>query len=153
MTKEELKEYIETKREIKIIEEKIEYLESKKTSIKSMIIDDMPKPEPEQDRLVQLLIQIEELIELYNEKQSNLIKQQTKIENCIDKLDNALERNIMRLRYLESKKWEKICVEVNYSWENVHRIHRKILSKINNNICARNIFLIVVEYFYLYSNI
>ena len=130
MTKEELKEYIETKREIKIIEEKIEFLESKKTSIKSQIITDMPRGEAEQDRLGQLLIQIEELIELYNEKQSNLIKQQTKIENCIDKLDNALERNIMRLRYLESKKWEKICVEVNYSWENVHRIHRKILSKI-----------------------
>lgn len=130
MTKEELKEYIETKREIKIIEEKIEYLESKKTSIKSMIIDDMPKPEPEQDRLGELLGEIEELIELYNEKQSNLIKQQMKIEKCIEKLDNALERNIMRLRYLESMKWEKICVEVNYSWENVHRIHRKILSKI-----------------------
>lgn len=130
MTKEELKEYIETKREIKIIEEKIEYLESKKTSIKSIIIDDMPKPEPEQDRLGQLLGEIEELIDIYNEKQSNLIKQQMKIEKCIDKLDNALERNIMRLRYLESMKWEKICVEVNYSWENVHRIHRKILSKI-----------------------
>lgn len=130
MEKKELKEYIETKREIKIIEEKIEYLESKKTSIKSMIIDDMPKPEPEQDRLGELLGEIEELIELYNEKQSNLIKQQMKIEKCIEKLDNALERNIMRLRYLESMKWEKICVEVNYSWENVHRIHRKILSKI-----------------------
>lgn len=130
MTKEELKEYVETKREIKIIEEKIEYLESKKTSIKSMIIDDMPKPEPEQDRLVQLIGEIEELIELYNEKQIKLMKQQIEIENCIDKLDNALERNIMRLRYLESMKWEKICVEVNYSWENVHRIHRKILSKI-----------------------
>lgn len=130
MTKEELKGYIETKREIKIIEEKIEYLESKKTSIKSMIIDDMPKPEPEQDRLGELLGEIEELIDIYNKKQDKLFKQQIKIENCIDKLDNALERNIMRLRYLESKKWEKICVEVNYSWENVHRIHRKILSKI-----------------------
>ena len=130
MTKEELKEYVETKREIKIIEEKIECLESKKTSIKSMIIDDMPKSEPEQDRLGQLLIQIEELIDLYNEKQDKLLKQQLEIENCIDKLDSSLERNIMRLRYLESMKWEKICVEVNYSWENVHRIHRKILSKI-----------------------
>ena len=130
MTKEELKEYTETKREIEIIKEKIEYLESKKTSIKSMIIDDMPKPEPEQDRLGELLGEIEELIELYNEKQIKLMKQQIEIENCIDKLDNALERNIMRLRYLESMKWEKICVEVNYSWENVHRIHRKILRKI-----------------------
>ena len=130
MGKKELKEYVETKREIKIIEEKIECLESKKTSIKSMIIDDMPKSEPEQDRLGQLLIQIEELIDLYNEKQDKLLKQQLEIENCIDKLDSSLERNIMRLRYLESMKWEKICVEVNYSWENVHRIHRKILSKI-----------------------
>lgn len=130
MTKEELKGYIETKREIKIIEEKIECLESKKTSIKSMIIDDMPKPEPEQDRLGELIGEIEELIELYNEKQIKLMKQQIEIEKCIDKLDSSLERNIMRLRYLESMKWEKICVEVNYSWENVHRIHRKILSKI-----------------------
>ena len=130
MTKEELKGYIETKREIKIIEEKIEYLESKKTSIKSIIIDDMPKPEPEQDRLGELLGEIEELIDIYNKKQDKLFKQQIKIEKCIDKLDNALERNIMRLRYLEGHKWEKVCVETNYSWENVHRIHRKILSKI-----------------------
>ena len=130
MTKEELKEYIETKREIKIIEEKIEYLESKKTSIKSIIIDDMPKPEPEQDRLGQLLGEIEELIDIYNKKQDKLFKQQIKIEKCIDKLDNALERNIIRLRYLEGHNWEKVCVETNYSWENVHRIHRKILSKI-----------------------
>lgn len=130
MTKEELKEYIETKREIKIIEEKIEFLESKKTSIKSMIIDDMPKPEPEHDRLGGLLGEIEELIDIYNKKQDKLFKQQIKIEKCIDKLDNAKERNIMRLRYLEGHKWEKVCVETNYSWENVHRIHRKILSKI-----------------------
>lgn len=130
MTKEELKEYIETKREIKIIEEKIEFLESKKTSIKSMIIDDMPKPEPEHDRLGELLGEIEELIDIYNKKQDKLFKQQIKIEKCIDKLDNAKERNIMRLRYLEGHKWEKVCVETNYSWENVHRIHRKILSKI-----------------------
>lgn len=130
MTKEELKEYTETKREIEIIKEKIEYLESKKTSIKSQIISDMPRGEAEQDKLGQLLIQIEELIDLYNEKFNKLFKQQVEIEKCIDKLDNALERNIMRLRYLQSMKWEKICVEVNYSWENVHRIHRKILSKI-----------------------
>ncbi|WP_343342460.1 hypothetical protein [Terrisporobacter petrolearius] len=130
MTKEELKEYIETKREIKIIEEKIEYLESKKTSIKSMIIDDMPKPEPEQDRLGELLGEIEELIDIYNVKQDKLFKQQIKIEKCIDKLDNAKERNIMRLRYLEGHKWEKVCVETNYSWEGIHKVHRRILAKI-----------------------
>ena len=38
MNKEELNKYMETKREIEIIEDKIEYLKEKKTSIKSMII-------------------------------------------------------------------------------------------------------------------
>ena len=130
MTKKELKEYIETKREIKIIEEKIEYLESKKTSIKSMIIDDMPKPEPEQDRLGELLGEIEELIDIYNKKQDKLFKQQIKIEKCIDKLEDPTDRNILRLKYIDGYTWERICVELNYSWNGIHKKHRKILEKI-----------------------
>lgn len=130
MTKEELKEYIETKREIEIIEEKIECLEGKKTSIKSQIITDMPRGEAEQDRLGQLLIQIEELIDSYNEKQNKLLKQQLEIEICIDKLEDSIDRNIMRLRYLEGYTWEKMCVLLNYSWNGIHKKHRKILEKI-----------------------
>lgn len=133
MTKEELKEYIETKREIEIIKEKIECLESKKTSIKSQIITDMPRGEAEQDRLGQLLIQIEELIDSYNEKQDKLLKQQLEIEKCIDKLEDSIDRNIMRLRYLEGYTWEKICVEVSYKWAQVHRHHKRILETICEN--------------------
>lgn len=130
MTKDELKEYTETKREIEIIKEKIEYLESKKTSIKSQIISDMPRGEAEQDRLGQLLIQIEELIDLYNEKFNKLFKQQVEIEKCIDKLEDPIDRNIMRLKYLEGYTWEKVCVELSYSWNGIHKKHRKILDKI-----------------------
>lgn len=130
MTKEELKEYIETKREIEIIKEKIECLEGKKTSIKSQIITDMPRGEAEKDRLGQLLIQIEELIDLYNEKQDKLLKQQLEIEKCIDKLEDSVDRNIMRLRYLEGYTWERMCVLLNYSWNGIHKKHRKILEKI-----------------------
>lgn len=130
MTKEELKGYIETKREMEIIEEKIEYLESKKTSIKSMIIDDMPKGNCEQDRLSELLGEIEELIELYNEKQGKLFKQQMKIEKCIDKLEDPTDRNILRLKYIDGYTWERICVELNYGWNGIHKRHRKILDKI-----------------------
>lgn len=131
MTKEELKEYIETKREIEIIEEKIDYLESKKTSIKSMVITDEPRGcNSESDRLGELLGEIEELIELYNEKQIKLMKQQINIEKCIEKLENSVERNIMRLRYLDGYTWEKICVITNYSWRQIHRYHSKILEKI-----------------------
>lgn len=130
MTKEELKGYVETKREIKIIKEKIEDLECKKTSIKSMIIDDMPKAEPTKDRLLELIGEIEELIDLYNEKQIRLIREQMKIENCIDKLEDSIDRNIMRLKYIEGYTWERICVTIGYSWNGIHKKHRKILDMI-----------------------
>ena len=122
---------METKREIEIIEDKIEYLKEKKTSIKSMVITDMPRgSNSENDRLGILLGEIEELINIYNEKQIRLIKQQIKIEEAISILDDPIDRNIMRLRYLEGMKWEKICVEVNYRWAQVHRHHKSILEKI-----------------------
>ena len=131
MTKEELNKYTETKREIEIIEDKIEYLKEKKTSIKSMVITDMPRgSNSENDRLGILLGEIEELINIYNEKQIRLIKKQIEIEEAISILDDPIDRNIMRLRYLEGMKWEKICVEVNYRWAQVHRHHKSILEKI-----------------------
>ena len=131
MNKNELNEYIEIKREIEMIEDKIEFLKEKKTSIKSMVITDMPRgSNSENDRLGILLGEIEELINIYNEKQIRLIKQQIKIEEAISILDDPIDRNIMRLRYLEGMKWEKICVEVNYRWAQVHRHHKSILEKI-----------------------
>ena len=131
MTKEELKSYIENKREIEIIKDKLEYLEEKKTSIKSMIIEDMPKGgNGENDRICALLGEIEELINIYREKELNFIKQQIKIENAISNLEDPTDRNIIRLKYIDGHTWERICVILNYSWNGIHKKHRKILEKI-----------------------
>ena len=131
MTKEELKSYIENKREIEIIKDKLIYLEEKKTSIKSMIINDMPKScNIENDMIGNLLADIEDLINIYKEKELELIKQQIKIEKAISKLEDPTDRNIIRLKYLDGHTWEKICVILNYSWNGIHKKHRKILEKI-----------------------
>ena len=131
MTKEELKNFIENKREIEIIKDKLEYLEEKKTSIKSMIINDMPKvTNIENDMIGNLLADIEELINIYKEKELNLIKQQIKIEKAISNLEDPTDRNIVRLKYIDGHTWEKICVILNYSWNGIHKKHRKILEKI-----------------------
>ena len=131
MTKEELKNFIENKREIEIIKDKLEYLEEKKTSIKSLIIDDMPKGyNGDNDRIGALLGEIEELINIYREKELKLIKQQIQIENAIENLDDPTDRNIIRLKYIDGHTWERICVILNYSWNGIHKKHRKILEKI-----------------------
>ena len=77
-----------------------------------------------------MLGEIEELLNIYHEKQIRLLKQQRAIENTIDKLEDAVDRNIMRLRYIDGYTWERLCVLMNYSWNGIHKKHRKILEKI-----------------------
>ena len=131
MTKEELKGYIETKRDIEIIKEKLEYLCMTKGGVKSMVITDMPRGgSSEDDRLLEIMIEIEKLEEMYNKKRLKLMKQLNEIENVIDSLEEPIDRNIMRMRYIKNYTWERICVELNYSWNGIHKRHRKILDKI-----------------------
>ena len=130
MTKEDLKEYTSIKKELTQIQFKLKELEERKSSIKSMIISDMNVQTSHNNNSIEdLLIKIEECIEEYNKKEIDLYNKQLEIENCINSLE-PIERIIMRLRYIEGYKWEKICVETNYSWEGVHKIHRRILMKI-----------------------
>lgn len=131
MTKEELKEYIETKKEMEIIKEKLEFLHMSKGGVKSMVITDMPKgSNSNNDRLLELMAEIEKLEEIYYMKWLKSLKQLNKIENTIYFLEDAIDRNIMRMRYIKDYTWERICVELNYSWNGIHKRHRKILEKI-----------------------
>ena len=130
MTKEELMQYGSIELEVKQIKERIEYLEEKKTSIKSQVITDMPTGGGERTDILTLITKIEDSqIELI-QKQSKLVDIMESIENTIDRLEDSTERIILRSRYLECKKWEQICVELNYSWRQIHRLHSNILKKI-----------------------
>lgn len=130
MTKEELMQYHSVELEVKQLAERIEELEERKTSIKSQIITDMPVGNGESMDILTLITKIEDSqIELVK-KQSKLVDIMESIEHAIDKLEDSTDRLILRSRYLQGKKWEEICVELNYSWRQIHRLHSNILKKI-----------------------
>ena len=130
MTKEELMQYGSIELEVKQLKERIEYLEEKKTSIKSQVITDMPTGGGERTDILTLITKIEDSqIELI-QKQSKLVDIMESIEHTIDGLEDSTERLILRSRYLQCKKWEQICVELNYSWRQIYRLHSNILKKI-----------------------
>ena len=130
MTKDDLKEYTNIKKELKQIQFKLKELEERKTSIKSMIISDMNVQTSHNNNSIEdLLIKIEECIEEYNKKEIKLYNKQLEIENCINSLEPT-ERIIARSRYIEGKTFEQIAVDLNYSWRHTIRIHGKILQKI-----------------------
>ena len=130
MGKEELMQYKTIKVEIKQLKERIEYLEEKKTSIKSQVITDMPTGNGEGTDILSLIVDIEECKEDLVKKEKQLIATMTKIEHTIDNVENSLDRCILRARYIECKAWEQICVELSYSWRQIHRLHSNILKKI-----------------------
>ena len=128
MTKDELKEFKSIKIEVEQLKDKIVYLEELKTSVRSQVISGMPGGGQKMD-IPTLLAKIEESqIELI-QKQSKLVDIMESIEHTIDGLEDSTERIILRARYLECKKWEQICVELNYSWRQIHRLHSNILKK------------------------
>jgi RNA polymerase sigma factor (sigma-70 family) len=75
-----------------------------------------------------LLEEIEELQNLYKAKIQENLEKQKKIEQAIEHLQ-GVEKQIILLRYKENKTWEEISREMNYSYSQLHRIHRKALKK------------------------
>lgn len=51
------------------------------------------------------------------------------IENAIDTL-SPVERELVRLRYVDDMDWKEVAAKINYSWQQTHRIHAKALDKL-----------------------
>lgn len=104
MTKEQLKAYRDIKREL--------------SELKALM--------RETERL-----DLDELRLLYVNKCNELTAALRKIEQAIETLEPT-ERTLMRLRYIEGRHWQDICLRIHYSWAQTHRIHAQALLNIKN---------------------
>lgn len=128
----DLKQYQSILREMKQIKEKIKELEYSKYSIKSPEWNDMPTGGfGTNDKIGKILVAIEEQIEKYWGKYRQLLELQNRIENAISKLD-PIEREVLRYRYFNGKKFEEISCIIHYSFRTVRRIHKRALEKLEN---------------------
>ena len=130
MTEKDLQSYRSLCREMKQIESKIKQLEHSKYSIKSPTYSDMPKGGfGDKDKIGTLLANIEEQTELYWDKYKELLEVQSKIEKAIEELD-PVEREVIRYKYFDNKRFEEISCIIKYSYITVRRIHKKAMEKI-----------------------
>ena len=74
---------------------------------------------------------VQPLRDLYREKLRELIDGQLKIEQAIADL-NPIERELMRLRYIDGAEWNDVADTIHYEWAQTHRVHAKALAKIKN---------------------
>lgn len=57
------------------------------------------------------------------------------VSDCIEAVQDDRERQLLQYRYLDGLTWERIAVEMNYSWRQVHRIHSDALRSVRITPC------------------
>lgn len=124
-----LQEYKWIKENIQNLEDRLLEIDTKLQHITNELQTDVVQTTKDSDKwtlLIQKKIDIQELI---NAELANGYKEMKKIEDMIAILPER-EKLLMRLRYIDNMKWEQICVEMNYEWRHIHRMHSEALIKI-----------------------
>ena len=90
--------------EIEELKEEIKSLET----LKSPVISDMPHSTTTSNPVEQYFIKKQKLVEKLNGKLERYIDELTRVENIIDRIEDAEIRLIARYRFIDNLKWEQI---------------------------------------------
>lgn len=132
MTKEQLKEYRSIKLERDHLADMIKEMEATLYAPRSQRLDGMPRGGSSPGSMVETAaIKHAELLDRYQQKVAELSAALVDIEKAIEVLEPR-ERTLIRLHYAEGLTWEEVCVAMNYSWRQVHRIHAKALETLRS---------------------
>ena len=127
MTKEQLKAYRALRLEHDRLDAMLDELEGVMYAPRTQRLDGQPSGGAGTDSEVERATeQHDELLERYRQKVRELRAALTEIEEGIKVLEPR-ERTLIRLHYIQGLTWEQVCVAMNYSWRQVHRIHSSAL--------------------------
>lgn len=130
--KEYLKSYKKLCDKLKSLEDQLQSLREVEQSAKIQQLSDMPKAHRQAD-LSDVMVKIEAIYTKIIRLRAECIEKKLEIENRIADMPDGIEADILHKRYLEFKSWEEICVELNYSWKQTHRLHSRALSNLKLN--------------------
>lgn len=127
--KEYLNSYKNLCRKLQSLEEQLQSLKEIGQTAKIQELSDMPRGNKQQD-LSDYMVMVDELEKRIQSKRENCIERKLEIEACIIGMKDGVESDILHKRYIQLKSWEQICVEINYSWKQTHRLHSSALSNL-----------------------
>lgn len=125
MTKRELHELYWMKKNIQNLEDRLLEVETQATKITTQL-SATPKSQGDKDKLGNIVCKIVELQDEINYELAKMYTKEKELMKAIESLPSR-EACLIRLRYINSLSWERICVEMNYQWAQVHRIHAEAL--------------------------
>ena len=131
MTKDDLRSYRHIKQELDHLRSLYADINAQLYGTSPQGMDGMPHGTPAEakhpsDAMIDRKI---ELVKMYESKQRAAAATLLTIETAISDLDPR-ERDLVRLHYIDGKTWEQVCVDMGYSWRQIHRIHAIALAKL-----------------------
>lgn len=128
--KDKLRRYKYMDDEVIQLKREIEELREKATSIRGAQFDEIPcHANSNNDKIGKVISKLVDMENMYIEKIWEITEEQKRLEEMIDSLPEN-ERIIIRKKYKEGKTLEKICVEMNYSWRHITRLHGEALNRL-----------------------
>ena len=114
---------------IRALKRKIEELESLKTGIGSPALDSDPvqtskEGEANFTRTIEQIMEAEELMAIRIGEYADTIAE---IDEEIRRLENPIYAEVLSRRYLEFQRYERIAVDMHYSFDYVKQLHGKAL--------------------------
>lgn len=96
------------------------------------LLSDMPKGGQGRNQLEDAVCAIYELEQELSGRILESIAVRKEIEMAIEAVQNPVYRDVLKRRYIDGDKWEKIAVDINYSYRHlVHVLHPKALRMVN----------------------
>ena len=125
--KEYLNRYRQAVRKYNSLQEQEKQLRSQMDGPKAIEYSDMPKAYTQTD-LSDYMVRLERILDRIANEKNEMQKIQLEIEEKIIDVMDGEQSRILYLRYIQFMKWEDICVEMGYSWRQIHNIHSKALN-------------------------
>ena len=94
-------------------------------------VSDMPgSPTRNTHRMENIIVKILDIEEEINTEITSLVDLKAEIMGVIKGLDNLEFQMLLELRYLCYKPWEQIALDLNYSVNNIFKMHKRALEEL-----------------------
>lgn len=80
------------------------------------------------------IVRILEQEQRINQSLAKLAQQEAEVEALIELLPNSPVKIVLRRRYLNYQKWERIAEAMSYSYQHVHKLHGQGLMMLLNRV-------------------
>ena len=125
-----LKRYINLDREIERKLEEIARLRSKLTRVTEVYSTEPRGGGTIYGKTEGILAKIVDLENELDADIDRLVTVRDSIRMVIESVEEDRERLLLQYRYLDGKTFEKIAVEMHYSWRQIHRLHSRALTNL-----------------------